>query len=960
MRPAIPPSAWLWRKSFDLLMSETSVAPPVDATSVDGRLPPEVDSGRPRGNNAYLRSRVHLRRYPYPYRAALAISNDIDGMDWASFEDWHAFVSGTGQTSYGQGLGLEVADSFWIWSDMAAFALRHAPPWDDPGTSSPEAERIRELADAGWLDSLHSFGDWHPDYHLTRDDITRGLDLLDQFGLSPPVYVNHGGGLRLHNLGGPWAAYQSGDDPDSESYHLQSLLERGFRFFWTDIMFENDTFGEEMTPGPTSKALRRAQKTRWSTVRERVTGSDQRPSRQTLTDASPETSERVASSLINRLLVPAIGRDGRPFLGFKRFRGREAPNAATFALQVSETHLDALEEAEGACVVYQHFGVWRALGRGKGHISADQPREPVLDDNAVWAFRDLHARQSEGRLFITTTSRLLNYIWVRDNLDYTASENESNLVITIAGVNCPVYGRSHLKADDLQGIAFLVESGWKSVTIQLKNENNTLQLACKSCMSRKGERVVFIPWRRLEYPDVGRRPHRSLVTMRVGGVPSAQDRVIVRRPLSAEQTEAFVDLVETVTGKKGNGVANHVDIERIVAEWQDLSFPSLLNEAAEYAKKMHRVPFSDYLDRLRRLTIGGGTILDAGSGTATWSFAMAGLFDRVIAVDKNRPRVDLSRWLIDYAGTNRIDVSCGDITDLDLPPESVDFIFCYGVAISYLSPRMVLREFHRVARPGSEIYVCVNGIGWSYHLRDDRGSHSAASRIQGQRGLYNTFCQTQQADANQRLSKLRACLAQGGGPAAAKALELPWPDLEAWLIELGNTKTMADVRSPLNRTTSVDPPDRPSGSKLGKVLSLLKADRPQPQSEPESETLSVCELAEIADKLLEANRLQDIPLASTLQDIERECGDDFVRDFGNDILNLLSGKRSGFSYTNAGRGYTPEEMEVICGEVGFVDFRWAGEGQLLGPSGLDNPVRTFFESEFNGHLGVWEFIAMKP
>ena len=55
---------------------------------------------------------VALRKYPYPFKAALAISNDADGMSWAAFKDWRDFVNGSGETEYGTGLGLEVGDSF--------------------------------------------------------------------------------------------------------------------------------------------------------------------------------------------------------------------------------------------------------------------------------------------------------------------------------------------------------------------------------------------------------------------------------------------------------------------------------------------------------------------------------------------------------------------------------------------------------------------------------------------------------------------------------------------------------------------------------------------------------------------------------------------------------------------------------------------------------------------------------
>ena len=903
---------------------------------------------------------VRLRRYPFPYRAALAVSNDADGMDWRSFEDWHAFVSGTEMTPEGPGLGLEVADSFWVWSDTGAFSLRHAPPWADPGRPSPESARIVELVKAGWLDTLHSFGDWRPEYHLTAHDITRAMELLHDLGIAPPVYVNHGGGLRLHNLGGPWAAYQSGDDPGSESYHLKTLLDSGFRFFWTDVMFERDVFGEGLgldTPSTLSTSAR----LRWLTVLDRVAGSHERTRRNVLSGVDRDTMNRFASVLQNRLLVPALGRDDTPFLCFKRYRGREAPNAVTFAAQVSDEHLDALEEGEGACIVYQHFGVSRALGRGKAHVSANRVREPVLDENAIWAFRELHQRQADGRLFITMTGRLLQYLWVRQSLRHTASTAGTTLEITITGLECPVYGSRDATDDDLQGITFVVEAASQYRDITVRNGTAMVEVHRERDPAQSDTDVVFVPWRRLEFPTLDTQPPRTLSTARLGPQPPKQNRSIEALPLTEDQSARFVSLVDAIADQSTTTVDRSTDLEKIAAEWESIPFPPLFGDSVAYAEKMHEIPYVDYLNRLRRLTAGGRRILDAGSGTATWSFPMATLFDRVTAVDKNRPRVDMARWLVKWARTKRVTAVYGDVTDLDVAANSIDFVFCYGVAISYLSPRVVLREFQRVARPGAEIYVCVNGIGWSYYLRDDRGATSATSKLQGQRGLYNTFCQTQQPDTNQRMSELRARLAVEGSRAtsAANAVGLSLPALVAWLVELSSVKSCAQAPETGREGSPVPPTDRPQpgSSETGQVISDAVGEFALTPSSPTA--LSARDLAAIVDAMLEAFDLAKTPVLSTLRDIEQECGEGFVDEFGDDLLNLLSGNRAVFSYATAGRGYAPDEIERITEELGLADFRWAGEGQLIGQTGVDSDVRPFFDSEFNGHLGVWEFIVRK-
>jgi SAM-dependent methyltransferase len=872
---------------------------------------------------------VQLRRYPFPFRAALAISNDTDGMDWAAFEDWHAFVCGSARTPYGDGLGLEVGDSFWVWSDTGAFALRHAPPWNDPDTPAPEAGRIIELARSGWLDTLHSFGDWNPAYNLPRDGARRGLEILADLDLRPSVYINHGAGLRRHNLGGPWASYQSGDDPGSEFYNFDLLRAAGFRFFWIDAMFENERFGENMDLYRMPPELRPRAEKRWLWVTERRSRLESdAPHRKALTGLGEVEAERVARHLSGNLLAPVIGRDDSPFWAFKRFRGHEAPNSASFALQASVQHLDLLESAGGACVVYQHFGVWRPVGLPKGHRLQTERRSPLLDDTAIQAFRDIATRQNNGRLFVTTTSRLLNYVWLRDRLRYSAVASDDGLTIVLEETNCPIAGRAPITADMLNGLAFLVPSEAGAVRLATA-EGAILPALRKADPANPGCDAVYIPWRRLEFPACSSPPaRRSGPDARAGESPPEQDQQIRHRALSARQARAMLETIEAIEKNDPKTLGIREDLRSIVPEWQSLGVPAALQTAADYVRKMHAEPFEAYHSRLQRLTGGGKVALDAGCGTATWSLPMAHLFEKIIAVDKNRSRVDFARWLLARSGCTRIEASYGDVTNLELGDNSVDFVFCYGVVISYLSMRAVLREFRRVTRPGGWIYLCVNGIGWSQHLRDDRGARSPSLRIQGQRGFYNTLCQVQQGDLNNRISRLVAQLARDEEETArlAAAAGFQPAALTGLLLSCHQAKTLEGVALPEPRS-----PER---------------------------------LARLLDGLLAEARFADAPdigtpLVETLAEIERECGVEFGAQFGLDLVSLLAGRSDGFSYSTAGRGYTPTEIAGLCSELGLADFRWGGEGELVGEGGREIPAPRFFAAEYHGRLGVWEFLVRR-
>src|SRR5262249_25818969 len=75
---------------------------------------------------------VSVRAYPYPYLAAFSIGNDLDSLQADAFEAWHAYVNGRKPTEDGDGLGLEIGDSFWIWGHGDLLAVHWLYPEHEP------------------------------------------------------------------------------------------------------------------------------------------------------------------------------------------------------------------------------------------------------------------------------------------------------------------------------------------------------------------------------------------------------------------------------------------------------------------------------------------------------------------------------------------------------------------------------------------------------------------------------------------------------------------------------------------------------------------------------------------------------------------------------------------------------------------------------------------------------------
>ena len=139
---------------------------------------------------------------------------------------------------------------------------------------------------------------------------------------------------------------------------------------------------------------------------------------------------------------------------------------------------------------------------GKGHISQRRTSPPALDENTVWAFRDLAKAQEDGRVFVTTTSRLLDFSWARDHLDYSIENHGDVSVIVVHAINCPVTGRQQVKPEQLQGIGFLIPSQWKrEVRIVVEGYEGNVTSKREADPVHIDFDCVYIPWKRMSYPD---------------------------------------------------------------------------------------------------------------------------------------------------------------------------------------------------------------------------------------------------------------------------------------------------------------------------------------------------------------------------------------------------------------------------------------------------------------------------
>jgi len=464
-------------------------APPIEAPPAGWAVAEENRAGPPGGTPP-------LRRWPYPWHCALALSNDTDYLDAEAFRALHAFLCGTGDTALGAGLGLEVGASFFVWSEDGELALHHGTPFAQDPPASPETPLLVALARHGWLDTLHGFGDWREPRPLGRERARAALERLDALDLHPRVWVNHGHGYHMvHNVGGPWGYYQQGDLPGSDDFVMDLLREAGFRYYWTDTFFDLDKFGDHHVFD--SQQALDAAVAGYDFGRFFHTAHPREFARSVpVFPGLGEGAERDwRRRVFNRTLVATAARDGRAAWFFKRFGARPTPWAGNLAEQIAPSRLDALEAARGAVVIYQHLGQRSADG------TPSPAGTPWLPQDAVEALRGLATRQAAGRVLVCTTARLLDFLRARDHLVYRTRTEGASHVIRVEAIDCPVAGRVAATPALLAGLCFEVPAAWEDVRIEVDGAAAP-EVKTWDEPGREALRIVGFPWRRLEEVEV--------------------------------------------------------------------------------------------------------------------------------------------------------------------------------------------------------------------------------------------------------------------------------------------------------------------------------------------------------------------------------------------------------------------------------------------------------------------------
>lgn len=345
----------------------------------------------------------------------IAISSDVDGMTLEAFREIHRYLNTDEQGPMGAGLGLDIADSMWVFTENVRppAPLRMAlVAGFGGGALQPHAGEMAAYVRAGWIDTLHTWGNYSraakTGAAFERPHALQAMTLLRNLGIRLPVWINHGNNQNRQNIGPE--AWMEGDRPGSPAYHADLLPELGTQY----LCFEHRAPVTEPVPLE-SRELNDGSRM-WTFTRSACVAVDQ--------------PDRIA----RRYGVPAT-REGSIW----------AWHPQTLHLQISDANLDAMIENSAAVVIAQHLGFHSPLRR--------------LNRETLDALANLARRARTGEILVARTSRLLDFVVARRHLQFESVTRDDRVIVDITAIECPVRGRIPPAPNLLRGITFEAAPG---------------------------------------------------------------------------------------------------------------------------------------------------------------------------------------------------------------------------------------------------------------------------------------------------------------------------------------------------------------------------------------------------------------------------------------------------------------------------------------------------------------------
>jgi hypothetical protein len=409
-----------------------------------------------------MNGRIELRKFPYPFRAALAICSDVDNTSSVQvYMDIMDFLNGKQQTCYGPGLNLEVGNSFWFFNGTLSTQLSYFQGTDHK-KETDFAPHCRALWQSGHLDALHTYGNFDTG-GFSRKHGETALKIMQKYKAPIWTWVNHGSIENRQNLGS--LEHFSGADRNTPYYHSDLLQYSTIRYAWMGRI--THVIGQEAGKTlniRTGKALQNA-----------IFHTRHRRHKKQFHDSH------------NRLLIDIELRDGWHVWEFPRWinfgLSPRHQNSSDLAGQLHSKYIRTLERNEGFLIVYTHLCEGLRFGA---------PLPGALKTRLEYMAQRFHA----GKLLVATTSRLLRYAEIHGHITFhTRQRGRETIVELPSTLNIP--GQQHtIVRSDLQGLTFYCPYP-DTVSVLFQGKTVPVQINPPDFTGRPS---LSIPWIPLEYP----------------------------------------------------------------------------------------------------------------------------------------------------------------------------------------------------------------------------------------------------------------------------------------------------------------------------------------------------------------------------------------------------------------------------------------------------------------------------
>jgi hypothetical protein len=402
-----------------------------------------------------MKNLICIRKFPFPYRCAVAICSDVDATSSTKkYIELQKFLCTDKSTSCGNGLLLEIGNSFWFFRNSDYYGLSYFDGLTKNETDF--APVCRELIKTGFVDVLHTFGDFNIG-GFERKFAEFSIEEMIKHNLNIKTWVNHGNLLNTQNIGS--LTDYKGADPTNKSYHLDLSIKFGIKYFWTSQLTHLVGQDSNLTT-----------KNQFKNLLQRFL-------------AIKYYGKQVNPFLSNRLMEKVKQKDGNEINTFMRFInpwGKYSyTDAKNFSRQLNSTILNELKINEGYLILYTHLGNY------------NNPNK-ILPDETVKELRNLASEFFNGEIFVTTPTRLLTYYEMFNSLKFEVQYIQDRTIISLRFKDT-----AEPKLEDLSGLTFYTSSAEKTSLFfngkQLKSIINPADYTGKTSIS--------IPLQKLDFPE---------------------------------------------------------------------------------------------------------------------------------------------------------------------------------------------------------------------------------------------------------------------------------------------------------------------------------------------------------------------------------------------------------------------------------------------------------------------------